>query len=217
MLSHAPHKNFFFNQDIFESGMIFGEIFIKRDLLIEDFGGCARYIVAAHVSAFLTPVDVSRLAADRVLRHLEGVPYGNAVGQEPPGRGLCDISQGAVCGTIVEPRVMGDNRLYIVLAAKRGDVAAGGLDGDDFPGAGLDVGLILRPLGGVIRSIEQTAVSAEHFINNEAESLEDVPLLVVDGAADVVHHGIFQAVGRFRVNGEIIGLALVVHVVYLFS
>ena len=209
MLCHALGENFLFNQHIFKPGVVLNEFHILGDVLVQDFGGCARLAVFQAISVALAPPLVGRLLADGVLRHLEGVPHRDAVGQEVTALGLGDIPQGVVGGAVVEAGVVGDNRLDIVLLAQVGHMLAGGVDGDNLALAGGNLGFVHGALGGVVGGVEQRTVSAKHVVDNEAEGLIDVATLVMDGAAQVIHHGVVKAVCGLGVDGQIVRFALV--------
>lgn len=209
VLGHALGEDFLLDQHILKPGMVFDEVGIKGDVPIEDFGGGPDLAVFLGVPVLLAPSDIGGLLADGVLRHLQGVPHGHAVGQKVAALGLGDIAQGVIGGAIIEARVVGDDGLDIVLLAQVSDMALGGIDRDDLALALSDLGLIHGPLLGIIGGIEQGAVSAEHVIDDEAESLIDAALLVVDTAAQVVHHRIVQAVRGLGVDGQIVIAALV--------
>ena len=197
--------------------MIFNEVVVVLDIAVEDFGG-GPDTSAYHVVIVLAELDVSFLLADGVLRHLQGIPQGNAVGEKIAALGLGDIAEGVVGRAVIEAGVVGDNRLDVVLLAEVGHVALGGIDGDNLALACGDLSLVHGALLGIVRRIEELAVSTEHVIDNEAESLIHVALTVMDTAAQVVHHGIVEAVGGLRVDGQIIVFALVDgHNKYLIS
>jgi len=197
--------------------VIFNEVVVALDIAVKDLGS-GPDASAYHVVIVLAELDVSFLLADGILRHLQGVPQGNAVGEEVAALGLGDITQGVVGRAIVEAGVVGDNRLDVVLLAEVSHVALGGVDRNDLALACGDLSLVHGALLGIVRRIEELTVSTEHVIDNEAESLIDLALTVMDTAAQVVHHGVIEAVGGLRVNGQIIGLALVDgHSRYLIS
>jgi len=188
--------------------MVLNEIVVAFDIAVKNLGG-GPDASAYHVVIVLAELDVSFLLADGVLRHLQGVPHGNAVGEEVAALGLGDIAQGVVSRAIVEAGVVSDNRLDVVLLAEVSHVALGGVDGNNFALTCGDLSLVHGALLGIVCRIEELTVSTEHVIDNEAESLIDIALTVMDTAAQVIHHGIVEAVGGLRVNGQIIVLALV--------
>jgi len=197
--------------------VVLNEVVVVLDISVEDFR-CSPDASAYHVIIVLAELDVGFLLADGVLRHLQGVPQGNTIGEEVAALGLGDIAQGVVGRAIVEAGVVGDNRLDIVLLAEVSHVALGGVDGDNLALACGNLSLVHGALLGIIRRIEELAVSTEHVIDNEAEGLIDIALTVMDTAAQVVHHGIVKTVGGLGVDGQIIGLALVnSHNRYLIS
>ena len=188
--------------------MVFNEVVVALDIAVEDFGG-GPDASAYHVVIVLAELNVSFLLADGVLCHLQGVPQGNAIGEEVAALGLGDIAEGVVGRAIIEASVVSDNRLDVVLLAEVSHVALGGVDGNNLALACGDLGFVHGALLGVICRIEELAVSTEHVIDNEAESFVDVALAVMDTAAQVVHHRIVKAVGGLCVDGQIIILALV--------
>jgi len=208
VLCHALGEDLFFNQHIFEAGVIFNEVVVALDIAIEDLCG-GPDASAYHVIIVLAEFDVGFLLADGVLRHLQGVPQRNAIGEEVTALGLGDIAQGVVGRTVVEAGVVGDNCLDVVLLAEVGHVALSGVDGNNLALTCGDLSFVHGALFGVVRRIEELTVGTEHVIDNEAESLVDVALAVMDTAAQVVHHGIVKAVSGLRVDGQIIILALV--------
>ena len=189
--------------------MVFDEVGIKGDVPVEDFGGSPDLAVFLDVPILLAPPDVGFLLADGVLRHLEGVPHGDAVGEKVAALGLGDIAQGVVGGAIVEAGVVGDDGFYIVLLAQVSHVLLSGINGDNLALSGGDLGLINRALLGIVGRIEQLAVGAEDVVDNEAEGLIDSALFVMDTAAQVVHHGVVQAVGGLGIDSQIVRFALV--------
>lgn len=209
MLCHAFGKDFLFNQHIFQSGVVFDKVHVLRDVLVQDFGGCARLAVLQAISVALAPTAVGRLLADGVLCHFERVPHRHAIGEEVARLGLGDIADGVVGGAVVEARVVGDDSLDIILLAQVGHMRAGGIDGNDLALARGDLGFIHGALGGIVRGVEQRAVGAEHVIDNKAEGLIDAAALVMDSSAQVVHHGVVKAIGGLGVDGQIVILALV--------
>ena len=208
MLSHALGKNFLLDEDILETGMVLDEVSVEGDIAVEDFrrGPDAP---AHHVVVSLTEADIGLLFADGVLRHLEGIPNGDAVGEKVAALGLGDIPQGVVGGAVVEASIVGDDGLDIVLLAQVGHVLLGGIDGDNIALARSNLGLIHRALLGIVGGIEELTVGAENVIDNKAEGLIDPALLVMDTAAQVVHHRVVQAVGGLGVDGQIVVAALV--------
>ena len=208
MLSHALGKDFLFDEDILEAGVVFDEVGVEGDIAVKDFrrGPDAP---AHHVVVGLTEADIRLLLADGVLRHLEGVPNGNAVGEKVAALGLGDISQGVVGGAIVKAGIVGDDGLDIVLLAQVGHVLLGGIDGDNLALARSNLGLVHRALLGIVGGVEELAVSAENVVDNEAEGLIDPALFVMDTAAQVVHHRVVQAVCGLGVDGQIVIAALV--------
>jgi len=197
--------------------MVFDKVIVEGDVPIENFCGRAWFAISLEVAVALTPPAISRLLADGVLRHLEGVPHGDAVGEKIAALGLGDIAQGIVGGAIIEAGVVGNNSFYAVLIAELLHVAAGCIDRHDAALAGGNLGFIDGALSGIVRRIKQLPISAENVIDNEAESLVDIALAVMDTASQVVHHRILKAVGGLGVNGQIIGLAAVNHREYLVS
>jgi len=217
VLCHALGENLFFNQHVLEAGVIFNEVIVAFNITVEDLGG-GPDASAYHVAIILAELDIGFLLADGVLRHLQGVPQGNTIGEEVAALGLGDIAQGVVGRAIVEAGVVGDNCLDVVLLTEVSHVALGGVDGDNLALACGDLSLVHGALLGIVRRIEELTVSTEHVIDNETESLIDIALTIMDTAAQVVHHGIIEAVGGLRVNGQIIVLALVDgHNKYLIS
>ena len=188
--------------------MVFDEVVIAADITVEDFRR-GSHAPAHHVTIGLAETDVGFLLADGVLRHLEGVPHGDAVGEKVAALGLGDIAQGVVGGAIVKAGIVGDDGLDVVLLAQVGHVLLSGIDGDDLALSGGDLSLIHGALFGVVGGIEQLAVGAEDVVDNEAEGLIDPALFVMDTAAQVVHHGVVQAVGGLGVDGQIVVAALV--------
>lgn len=191
--------------------MVFDELLVLHDIAVKDLGGCARLAVGLTEAALLAPSLIGRLLADGVLRHLEGVPHRDTIGQEVTEGTLGHIAQGVIGRAIVEARIVRDDGLDIVLLAQVGHMAAGGEDGNDAARAVGDVGLIYGALGGIVRGVEQGAVSAKDVVDDEGEGLIDATALVVDSSAEVVHHRVVEAVGGFRVDGQVIRLALVGH------
>lgn len=208
VLSHALGKDFLLDEDILKPGMVFDEVGVKSDIAVEDFRR-GSHAPAHHVVIGLTEADVGLLLADGVLRHLEGIPNGDTIGEKVAALGLGDIPQGVVGGAIVEAGVVGDDGLDIVLLAQVGHVLLGGIDRDDLALPGGNLGLIDGALLGIVGRIKQLTVGAENVIDDEAKGLIDPALLVMDAAAQVVHHGIVQAVGGLGVDSQIIVAALV--------
>lgn len=208
VLSHALGKDFLLDEDIFKAGVVFDEVMVAADIPVENFRR-GSHAPAHHIVVGLAETDVGFLFADGVLSHLEGVPHGDAVGEKVAALGLGDIAQGVVGGAVVEAGVMGDDGFHIVLLAQVGHVLLGGIDGDDLALSGGDLGLIHGALLGVVGRIEQLAVGAENVVDNKAEGLVDAALLVMDTTAQVVHHGVIQAVGGLGVDGQIVVAALV--------
>lgn len=208
VLPHALGKDFLLDENILEAGMVFDEVSVESDIAVKDFRR-GSHAPAHHVVVSLTEADIGLLLADGVLCHLEGIPNGDAVGEEVAALGLGDIAQGVVGGAVVEAGVVGDDGLHVVLLAQVGHVLLGSIDGDDLAQACRNLGLIDGALFGIVGRIEQLAVSAENVIDNEAEGLIDPALLVMDTAAQVVHHRVVQAVGGLGVDGQIVVAALV--------
>lgn len=191
--------------------MVLDEVQVLGDVLIKNLGSCARLAIFHAVPVARAPSLICRLLADGVLCHLEGVPHRDTIGKEVAACALGYIAQGIVGRAIVKARVVRDNRLDIVLLAQVSHMAASGEDGDDAAAALGNLALVHRALLGVVGGIEQRAISAKDVINDEGEGLIDVAALVVDGAAQVVHHGIIKAICGLRVNGQIVRFALVNH------
>lgn len=208
MLSHALGKDFLLDEDILEAGVVFDEVGVEGDIAVEDFRRSPD-APAHHVVVGLTEADVGLLFADGILRHLEGIPNGDAVGEKIAALGLGDIPQGVVGRAVVEASVMGDDGLDIVLLAQVGNVLFSGIDGDDLALARSNLGLIDGALLGIVGRVEQLAVGAENVVDDEAEGLIDPALLVMDAAAQVVHHRVVQTVGGLSVDGQIVVAALV--------
>ena len=208
VLSHALGKDFLLDEDIFKPGVVFDEVGVESDIAVEDFRR-GSHAPAHHVVIGLTEADVGLLLADGILRHLERVPHGDAAGQEVAALGLGDISQGVVSRAVVEAGVVGDDGLYVVLLAQFVNVAAGCIDGNDLALPCGNLGLVHWALGGVVRRVEQLAVSAENVIDDKAEGFIDPALLVMDAAAQVVHHRVVQSVGGLGVDSQIVVAALV--------
>lgn len=190
--------------------MVFLKAVVAGDIAVKDFGGCPD-AASGHVVIFQAKLNIGFLFADGVLRHFQRVPNRDTIGEEVAAGGLGHIAQGTIGGTIVKPSVMGDNSFYIVRLAERPHMIPGGENGNDFALSSGDLCLVLRPLFGVVRRIEQPAVSTEHLVNNEAEGLVYMPMGVVDTAAEVVHHGVLEGICGLRVDGQIIGFTLVNH------
>lgn len=208
MLSHALGKDFLLDEDILKAGVVFGEVGVEGDIAVEDF--CRSPDAPTHhVVIGLTEADVGLLLADGVLRHLEGVPNGDAVGEKIAALGLGDIPQGVVGRAVVKAGIVGDDGFHVVLLAQVGHVLFGGIDGNDLALSGSDLGLVHGALLGIVGSIEELAVGTENVIDDEAEGLIDPALLVMDTAAQVVHHRVVQAIGGLGVDGQIIVAALV--------
>ena len=188
--------------------MVFDEVMIAADIAVEDFRR-GSHAPAHHIVIGLAEADVGLLLADGVLRHLERVPNGDAVGQEVTALGLGDIPQGVVGGAVVEAGVVGDDGLDAVLLAQLVDMAAGRIDGHDLALSGGNLSLIDGALLGIVGGIKELAVGAENIIDDEAEGLIDPALLVMDTAAQVVHHGVVEAVGSLGVDSQIVVAALV--------
>ena len=188
--------------------MIFDEIVIESDISVKDFRR-GSHAPAHHVTVGFAEANVGFLLADGILRHLEGVPNGDAVGEKIAALGLGDIAQGVVGGAIVEAGVVGDDGLHVVLLTQFVNVAAGCIDGDDLALPCGDLGLVHGALGGIVGRVEQLTISAENVVDDEAEGLIDPALLVVNTAAQVVHHGVVQAVGGLGVDGQVVVAALV--------
>ena len=191
-----------------KAGVVFDEDMIAANIAVEDFR-CGSHAPTYHVVVRLAKADVGLLLADGVLRHLECVPNGNAVGEKVAALGLGDIPQGVVGGAVVEAGVVGDDGLNAVLLAQLVNMASGCIDGHDLALSGGDLSLIHRALLGIVGRVEQLTVGAENVIDNEAEGLIDPALLVMDTAAEVVHHGVVQTVGGLGVDSQIIVAALV--------
>jgi len=208
VLSHALGKDFLFDEDIFKAGVVLDKVGVEGDIAVEDFRR-GSHAPAHHIVVGLAEADIGLLLADGILRHLEGVPNGNAVGEKVAALGLGDISQGVVGGAIVEAGVVSDDGLDIVLLTQVGHVLFGGIDGDNLALARSNLGLVHRALLGIVGGVEELAVGAENVIDNEAEDLIDPALLVMDTAAQVVHHRVVQAVGGLGVDGQIVVAALV--------
>ena len=208
MLSHALGKNFLLDEDILETGMVLDEVSVEGDVAVEDFRR-GPHAPAHHIVVGLAEADIGLLLADGVLRHLEGIPNGDAVGEKVAALGLGDIPQGVVGGAVVEASIVGDDGLDIVLLAQVGHVLLSGIDGDNLALARSNLGLIHRALLGIVGGIEELTVGAENVIDNKAEGLIDPALLVMDTAAQVVHHRVVQAVGGLGVDGQIVVAALV--------
>lgn len=211
MLCHALHKNFLFDQHIFEAGVVLNEILVLRDIAVKDLGGGARRAVGPAEAALFAPSNIGRLLADGILCHLQGVPHRDAVGEEVAARALGHIAQGVVGRAVVKAGIVRDDGLDIVLAAQVGHMAAGRVDGDDAAAALGNLALVHRPLLGIVCGVEQGAVSAEDVVDDEREALIDAAALVMDSAAQVVHHRVVEAVGRLRVYGQVVRFTLVVH------
>lgn len=208
MLSHTLGKDFLLDEDIFKSGVVFDEVSVESDIAVKDFRR-GPHAPAHHVVVGLAEADIGLLLADGVLRHLEGIPNGDTIGEKVAALGLGDIPQGVVGRTVVEAGVVGDDGLDIVLLAQVGHMLLGGIDGDDLALPGGDLGLIDGALLGIVSGVEQLTVGAENVIDDEAEGLIDSALTVMDTAAQVVHHGVVQAVGGLGVDGQIVVAALV--------
>ena len=208
MLGHALGEDFLLNQHILEAGVVLGEVGVEGDIAVKNFrrGPDAP---AHHIVVGLAEADIGLLLADGVLRHLERIPNGDAVGKKVTALGFGDIPQGVVGGAVVEAGVMGDNGLDIVLLAQVGHMLLGGIDGDNLALARCNLGLVDGALLGIVGGIEQLTVSAENVVDNEAEGLIDPALLIMDTAAQVVHHGVIQAVGGLGVDSQIVVAALV--------
>ena len=209
MLCHAFGENFLFNQHIFQSGVVFDKIHILGDVLVQDFGGRARLAIFHAISVALTPTAVGRLLADGVLCHLERVPHRHAVGEEVAACALGYIAQGVVGRAIVKARIVGDNRLDIVLLAQVSDMAARGVDGNNLTLTGGDLGFVQGALLSIIGGVKQRAVGTKNVIDNEAESLVDAAALVMNSAAQVVHHGVVKAVRGLGVDSQLVRFASV--------
>jgi len=188
--------------------VIFDEVIVESDIPIEDFRR-GSHTSAHHITVGFAEADIGLLLANGVLRHLERVPNGDAIGEKVAALGLGDIAQSVVGGAIVEAGVVGDDGLHVVFLAQVVDMAAGGIDGDDLALPCGDLGLVHGALRGIVGRVEQLTISAENVVDDEAEGLIDPALLVMDTAAQVIHHGVVQAVGGLGVDGQIVVAALV--------
>jgi len=208
VLSHALGKDFLFNQHILKTRVILNEVVVSANITVEDLRR-GSYAPAHHVVVGLAEADIGLLLADGVLRHLERVPNRDTVGQEVAALGLGDIPQGVVGGAVVEAGIVGDNGFHVVLLAQLMNMAVGGIDRHNLALAGGDLSLIHRALFGIVRRVEQLAVGAENVIDNEAEGLIDPALLVMNAAAQVIHHRIIQAIGGLGVDSQVVVAAFV--------
>ena len=128
MLSHTVCEDFFLNQHIFKPSVRLFKILRAAYVSVEDFGGCTRLSVLCGVSVFGCPFPIGFLFTDCILCHSESVPDGNAIGEEVASARLCEIAEGfSGCG-VVELRVVGDYRLYVVLRAELADGVARGVE-----------------------------------------------------------------------------------------
>ena len=208
VLSHALGEDFLFDEDILKPGVVLDKVGVEGNIAVKDFRRSPD-APTHHVVVGLAEADIGLLLADGVLRHLEGVPNGDAIGEKVAAFGLGDIPQGVVGGAIVKAGVMGDDGLDIVLLAQVGHVPLGGIDGNNLALSGGDLGFVDGALLGIVGSIEELTVGTENVIDDEAEGLIDPALLVMDTAAQVVHHRVVQAVGGLSVDGQIVIFALV--------
>ena len=88
--------------------MVFDKVHVLRDVPIKNFGSCARRSVLLGVSVALTKTDVSRLFADGILRHFQGIPHRDAVGEEVPRFGFGHIAQGVVGRAVIKARIVSE-------------------------------------------------------------------------------------------------------------
>ena len=209
MLCHATGENLFFDEDVRQSGVFFGELMVAGNVLVKYLGGCSRLAISCGVSIIGCPLDVCFLLADGVLCHLQSVPKGHAVGEEVAESGLGQVSLRPCRCPIIEPHIVGDDCLDVVLFAKVADVQLGVDIGDDLSFQILDLLPVLGDFLGVVGGLHKVVHAVENFVDDEGESFVDVAVLVVNCSADVVDHRVVKGVRRFGVDCEIVGTAAV--------